>query len=332
MRRARIRFGEAIRRAGCVLALLPVEASRAPCKPTRGCSGRCPCRPWRICTNLLRGGLRLQTALAVWLCCVAVGCAAPPSRPSHILSVATLNMAHGRGLAPTQLGLSRERFVANIDAVAAVIKRQRPDVLAVQEADAPSTWSGSFDHVQHLAAAIEYPHIHHGIHFRADKGGLKLEYGTALLARRVLDTPASFRFAARPLDTKGFVTAEIEFDGRQLLVASAHLDARSASIRSRQVEKLISCLSSSGKPIVLMGDLNSRWSDESDAVRVLASRLGLYAYRPDHPELATFHTNGPSKRIDWILISPELEFIDCRVWPDQLSDHLAVAADLRWRD
>jgi endonuclease/exonuclease/phosphatase family metal-dependent hydrolase len=228
--------------------------------------------------------------------------------------------------------LPQETFLANLDAVAAVIKRERPDVLAVQEADAPSTWSGSFDHVQRLAAATGYPHIHHGIHFDTDKRGLKLEYGTALLAHCVFDTPASFRFAARPLDTKGFVTAEIEFDGRPLLVASAHLDARSASIRSRQVEKMISCLSSSGKPIVLMGDLNSRWSHEDDAVRLLASRLGLHAYRPDQPGLATFRANGPNKRIDWILISPELEFVDYRVWPDQLSDHLAVTADLRWRD
>lgn len=309
----------------------PVEACCAPCNPAKGCRGRSRWQPWGVCSTLLRESFRLGPALAVWLCSVMGGCAALPSQPSQILSVATLNLAHGRGLAPTQLGLPHETFVANLDAVAAVIKRERPDVLAVQEADAPSTWSGSFDHVQRLAAAAGYPHIHHGIHFDTDKRGLKLEYGTALLAHRVFDTPASFRFAARPLDTKGFVTAEIEFDGRPLLVASAHLDARSASIRSRQVEKMISCLGSSDKPIVLMGDLNSRWSRKNDAVRLLASRLGLHAYRPDQPGLATFHANGPSKRIDWILISGDLEFVDYRVWPDRLSDHLAVAADLRWR-
>ncbi len=83
--------------------------------------------------------------------------------------------------------------------------------------------------------------------------------------------------------------------------------------------------------MVLMGDLNSTWTDEEDAVRMIASRLQLKAYLPQSRRLPTFRANGPRARIDWILISPDLEFVEYRVWPDQVSDHLGVSANLRWK-
>jgi endonuclease/exonuclease/phosphatase family metal-dependent hydrolase len=232
----------------------------------------------------------------------------------------------------TQLGLPRETFQANLAAVAVVVERERPDILAVQEADAPSAWSGRFDHVQSLSAAAGYPYVHHGLHFDKNAGGLRLRYGTALLARRVLGSKTSHSFAARPLDTKGFVTAVIEFVKRPLVVTSVHLDAVSPSTRRRQVEALVSALEDAPGAMIVMGDLNCQWCDESDAVRMLASRLGLRAYVPEGPGLATYRANAPLVRIDWILISPQLRFRDYRVWEDQVSDHLGVSAEVCWRD
>ena len=267
--------------------------------------------------------------LAALPACVIAACAAPPP---GALRVATHNLAHGRGLSASQFGLSRETFETNLDAIAAVIKREQPDVLALQEADAPSSWSGSFDHVQRLVTQTGYPHVYHGHHFDTGGFGVKLKYGTAVLARRELETPTSHRFTTPPWHTKGFVTAEVEFEGRSLLVVSIHLDSTSAAIRRRHVQKVCSELEKCDKPVVLMGDLNSRWRNERDAVRLLVSRLNLRAFDPQRAGLETYSTDALRRRIDWILISPELEFVDYRVWPDQLSDHLAVAAELRWRD
>ena len=90
-------------------------------------------------------------------CCLigAAGGAQPAERPT--LHVATLNIAHGRGLEAEQLGHTKEFFEGNIDAVAAVIKRENPDVIALQEADAPSVWSGLFDHVARLREGLAAP-------------------------------------------------------------------------------------------------------------------------------------------------------------------------------
>lgn len=272
-----------------------------------------------------------------WLGCVlGIGLigAAPAlgDESSHVLRVATLNLAHGRGTAPSQFGLPVATYQKNIDAIAAAIRREKPDVLALQEADAPSSWSGSFDHVQVLAGSAEYAHVFHGLHFEAGVFYWKLQYGTALLARCALDAPASYRFSVPPLHTKGFVIAELKFDGRPLIVTSVHLTSGSSAIRRKEAERIISILTKFDKPIVLMGDFNSRWSHETDAVRILATRLGLHAFHADEQGLATFSVRVPKTRIDWILIPADLEFIDYHVWEGEISDHFGVSADVRWRD
>ncbi len=130
--------------------------------------------------------------------------------PPETLRVATLNLAHGRGMKVNpigQIGLPRRTFEENLIAVAECIEREGPDVVALQEADAASDWSGDFDHVAFLAEAAGYPHDHHGLHAVFERAGLTLRYGTALLARRELTNARSFALDGKPLDTtKGFVT------------------------------------------------------------------------------------------------------------------------------
>jgi hypothetical protein len=53
----------------------------------------------------------------------------------------------------------------------------------------------------------------------------------------------------------------------------------------------------------------------------------LKVHDPDSEHLNTFAFRG--RRLDWILISPELEFVDYRTLPETLSDHQAVVATLR---
>ena len=79
------------------------------------------------------------------------------------LTVMTLNLAHGRSTGFHQLLTSNRRLRDNLEAVAAVMNREGPDVVAVQEADGPSVWSGRFDHVEYVADAAGYP-----VHLRGD--------------------------------------------------------------------------------------------------------------------------------------------------------------------
>lgn len=275
--------------------------------------------------------MRLRLVSLLFLCVIrtAVGVQANERATLH---VATLNIAHGRGLAADQLGHTKEFFEGNIDAVAAVIKRENPDVIALQEADAPSVWSGLFDHVARLRELTGYEHLHHGIHMDVGGWGMQARYGTAIMAHMPLSDLQSFTFIPQGLHSKGFVTANVEFDGRTLVVVSLHLDSQSVEARSKQVDVIIEAMAGRKLPMVVMGDFNSRWANEKDAVRQVADRLNLNAFEPESNEMLTYHAAKLTKRIDWILISPELEFVSYGVWPDKVSDHLGVTAKVRWKE
>ena len=75
----------------------------------------------------------------------------PVSDAGPGLKVLTFNMAHGRGNSFHQLLQSTDETLGNLDAIALMLTREQPDVVALQEADGPSFWSGNFNHLAYLA-------------------------------------------------------------------------------------------------------------------------------------------------------------------------------------
>lgn len=242
------------------------------------------------------------------------------------LTVMTLNAAHGRANGIHQALLSEESIAENLDRIASVLKDSSPDVVALQEADGPSLWSGRFDHVAYLAHAGGYEHAYRGEHVN----GFKLSYGTAMLSRYPLDDNASITFPANPpLFPKGFVVGEVAVPGfGPVTVVSVHLDFARKSVRHEQVERLVEELASRPRPLVVMGDFNCDWDDET-TLPMLAERLDLRPFEPDDTT-TTFPKLG--KRLDWIFVSDEIEFADYHVGASGLSDHQPVIAKLRIRN
>lgn len=255
----------------------------------------------------------------------------PAATANETLRVLTLNMAHGRGTEGQPLGLPRETVERNIDRITDLLRAESPHIVALQEADGPSAWSGSFDHVARLAERIPMPHVHHGLHRDLNLFGNGVKFGTAILADRPLRDATSVAFTRNDVNARGFVRAVIDFDGRPLAIYSVHLHSESAEIRCAQVDELVESIRAARLPVVVLGDLNSQWSHARDGVRRLAAAVSLEAYRADDNGASTFPSDAPRKRIDWILISPELEFVSGTVIPTRVSDHLAVEAELRWR-
>ena len=247
-----------------------------------------------------------------------------PARP---LVVMTLNLAHGRKEGPHQLLQSTASIRSNLDDVAAVILREKPDVVALQEADGPSIWSGRFNHVDHLARTSRMRY-----RVRAENvKGLKLSYGTALLSRWQLQETVAFTFSpSPPTFSKGFVVSTVRFPGtlgRKVDVVSVHLDFFRGAVRARQVGEMVAQLATRENPLIVMGDFNCQWTDRQSPMRTLVADLGLKAYRPKSKEMGTFPKLN--KRLDWILISEELEFVSYAVLPDAVSDHRGVIATIR---
>lgn len=242
------------------------------------------------------------------------------------LKVITLNIAHGRGDGFHQLFQSGDTARSHLDAIATLLKGQHPDIVALQEADAPSFWSGKFDHVEYVAKHGSFAYFVHANHAE----GIGLSYGTAFVSNLELKHPEAITFnpevSALP---KGFAVATVTWPENpcvELDIASVHLEFSSEATRRQQATELIGTLRARDRPMIVMGDFNSRWEQEGSAVRFIASELGLSAYKPDQAGLETFARLG--RRLDWILISPEFKFYSYNAINDKVSDHRAVTAEL----
>jgi endonuclease/exonuclease/phosphatase family metal-dependent hydrolase len=249
--------------------------------------------------------------------------------PAPVLRVATLNIAHGRKDSINQLFVRESTFKKNLDDVAEVLNHYRPQVVALQEADAASRWSGSFDHVAYLAAAAGYPWR---VHVSNAKSWL-YSYGVALLSSLPLVETIEHTFEPSPptLD-KGFVLAEIEWPcgddkTRKVDIISVHLDFSRESVREKQIHEMFEVLSARNKPTIIMGDFNSQWPAEVSAIEDLVIQTRFVTYEP----LGDNHSSYKNKRLDWILITRDMAFENYQVLPDTLSDHAMVLADIRFK-
>jgi endonuclease/exonuclease/phosphatase family metal-dependent hydrolase len=247
---------------------------------------------------------------------------------TDVLTVLTLNASHGRKTAWNQMLVSKKRTYRNLGLIASLLNESNADIVALQEADAPSRWSGKFDHVDFLRDNTEYRCSLMGRH--ADTW--LFTFGTALLSRVRMSNVDSVSFPATPPTTsKGFVKTSISWDVRghrvPVTIVSVHLDFSRKSVRDRQIGILIEELKDTESPLIVMGDFNSRWDQKRSHIQQLAQALELKAYEPQNDLLGTYKkTDG--KRLDWILVSHDLTFSRYEVLPDIVSDHLAVYAEL----
>ncbi len=250
----------------------------------------------------------------------------PPAGPSEpgVLRVMTLNIAHGRRLAKNQVYLPRKRFASNLKGIGDVVSLEAPDVVALQEADGPSVWSGHFDHVESLAKYVDYPWAYRGFHASVD-WPTPIVYGTALLGLHPLKEPQSIAFDENWRDSKGFVVATVDDpDLGEIDVVSVHLDFLRSDVRNRQVETLVDKLEGRGRPLIVLGDLNC--DSDAQAWKHLQEGLELHGHEGEFQP--TYPAESPRTRIDWILLSSELTFDSYRVLDDVVSDHRGIVAEI----
>ena len=247
---------------------------------------------------------------------------------TDVLTLLTLNASHGRKTALNQMLVRKKRTYENLDLIASLLKESDADIVALQEADAPSRWSGKFDHVDYLRDNTEYRCSLMGQH--ADTW--LYTFGTALLSKSRMSEVESVSFpVSPPTTTKGFVKTSITWDvqGHEVpvTIVSVHLDFSRKRVRDIQVSMLVEELKDTKPPLIVLGDFNSRWDQKRSHVQQLAHALELKAYEPENDLLGTYKkTDG--KRLDWILVSHDLTFSRYEVLPDIVSDHLAVYAEL----
>ena len=248
------------------------------------------------------------------------------------LKVISLNLAHGRKLSFNQLFVNEEAFRRNLLDIAEYLKKENADVVALQEADQASSWSGNFNHVEFLAEAAGYPWFVSAVHVDNSFG----TYGTAILSKIPIENALGFTFAPTPPTTsKGYSLIQIgwdidnESDNTQqnilIYIVSVHLDFSRKSKREAQLDELALTLATRDNAAIILGDFNSEWLSEEKVIQKFAEHGRYRAYQP---EVDAFHSYS-NKRLDWALVSTELEFTDYFVADEELSDHKPVVVQLR---
>ena len=247
---------------------------------------------------------------------------------SSTLVVATLNLAHGRKDSFNQVLVSTRKTRENLAELSAYVRRGEVDVLAVQEADAPSSWSGNFDHVGFIAEQAEYPWFIHAVHSSI---GIA-EYGTGILSRRPIRQGLGLTFPPSPPTVqKGFTLAEVawQVSGSEEVIGidvlSVHLDFSRRSVREQQIEELKAVLNGRSNPMVIMGDFNSESIARDLRQPNPEDDRYLHGWFDEEQDLTTYK----DKRLDWILLSNELTFVRYQVGREILSDHRPVVAEIK---
>lgn len=246
---------------------------------------------------------------------------------TETIKVMTLNLAHGRGTGFNQLFISKKQINTNIDHISNIFLREKPHIAGFQEADGPSFWSGEKDHIKQIAEKSGFYSFFHGYHIKAPY----LSYGTAMASKWIIENPTYVTFSPGPFSPpKGFSVGSFNWPGTQqsIDVIILHLDFLSGSKRKAQVEEITSFIESRTKrPVIAMGDFNSSWNNKDSSVKKICSDLNLRAYNPDDKSLSSFPLTD--KRLDWILISNQLEFVSYKTLQDNVSDHLGVISEIR---
>lgn len=287
-----------------------------------------------ICLLLIAGCAITQsrTPLADRLQALAVQVTAVGKRvEKDTLRLVSLNLAHGRHDSFHQLLLSEQTIRTNIDETAAYLKSLDADLVALQEADGPSRWSGGFDHVARLAEQAEYDN-----YIRAENVNNVLgNYGSGVLSKLPIAEGLSFVFQpSPPTSNKGFSLAQIEWqvpdraEVKIIDVVSVHLDFSRDSVRKEQIAEIKTILKPRKNSTIVMGDFNSEWLAREYMLEHFAESSPLHVFEPDSKQLDTYG----SKRLDWILMTKDLAFVDYRVEDVGLSDHKVVVANIRLQE
>ena len=237
----------------------------------------------------------------------------------EVIRVMTYNIHHAN---PP----SRQDYI-DVKAIAQVIRRQRPDLVALQEVDVHTKRSGSMLNEAEDIAAQTGMQVYFAKAIDHDGG----DYGVAILSKFPLSNSQNHKLPTAA-GTKGeprvMATAIISLrGGKKIVFACTHLDAQKADTnRVLQINAIAEILSREQLPVIIGGDFNA--TSDSRVITVLDKFMTRTCVNDCAFTIPVLH---PDKTIDFIAStsSAKLTAVSHRVIPETYaSDHLPVIAEI----
>lgn len=204
-----------------------------------------------------------------------------------------------------------------LDAIAALAADY--DVFAVQEADAGSLRSARLDQVRYLAERGGFAHWQTAVNRNL---GAFAQHCLGVLSRHPLRLRAHHALPGR-VRGRGALEVEVQMNGAtplRLLVTHLSLGRDS---RRRQLDYLSGQVDPA-VPTLLLGDLNCEPAELAAHPGLRGAGLRVTRISPSFPSWQ------PRRRLDHLLGNAAVEIVERRVLAAQLSDHLPLAATVRW--
>lgn len=212
----------------------------------------------------------------------------------------------------------------NLEAIAGVVQAEQPDIVALQEVSRGWVVNGSVDMLNWLAGRLDMPYRH----FTPSSDAL---WGQAILSRYPILTATDHPLPPRNLPLKrSFTYAKID-TGRPLQVINTHFHhiQQDSDIRGQQVESVLRFLTGREPArLIITGDLNA--TPDAAEIRLLYKRgfidvVSAANLLPGY----TFNSVQPYKRLDYLLVSPDLAASQVVIPNSTASDHRGIAATIR---
>lgn len=239
-----------------------------------------------------------------------------PSRMRFLL----YNIRYGTG---GKRGHSLWRYAAStrrhLPLIIRYIEDLNPDVIGLIEVDSGSYRSGGRNQAELISHALGHHHAYeskyHAESFTRWIPVLRRQ-GNAFIARDTIANARTHYFR------KGVKRLVLELDLDQVSFFLVHL-ALGAQARHHQLGDLYELVKSSAKPRIVAGDFNTMWGEQE--IRLFKAATGLRS--ADAENRPTWPSWNPTRHLDFILCSPEVQVRNIQVPRVMLSDHLPLICD-----
>src|SRR5687768_11139041 len=201
----------------------------------------------------------------------------------------TFNIRHGENM---------DRVYA-LEGIAEVIRKEQPDVVALQEVDRRWGRRSAFDDQPARLCELTGMSGHFGAALEREGG----EYGNLILSRYPLRDcfVEPLPRLSEVSEQRCVVGAVVELNGSPLRVYCTHLQHNSAEERSAQARALLEVIGRRDGPAVLAGDFNAEPHQEElgHLMREMTDAWTSVSVEPGF----TIPSTGAAKRIDYVFAS-----------------------------
>ncbi|WP_018630162.1 endonuclease/exonuclease/phosphatase family protein [Niabella aurantiaca] len=216
--------------------------------------------------------------------------------------------------------------VIDVDAVVNVIKREHPDVVALQEIDVNTGRSGKINQAALLSEKTGYHSFHFSKSIDHDGG----DYGIMILSKYPLSDAETHKLPTDPAtggEPRVLSLATVTLPGgKKIRIASTHLDFHGKTNSKLQMTEVNRILADEKLPVIIGGDFNA--TEKSATIQLLDQ-----AFTRTCKNCAFTIAEGKEKQaIDFIAYKPGSAFsvlLHRVVDEDYASDHRPVQAVLK---